>query len=72
MILLIIRHGESEADILNVHESRADFALTDRGHKQALAMTSYIKEHYIISKLYASTLKRARQTAQYLSATPLL
>ena len=32
MILLLIRHGESEADILNVHEGRADFELTPRGH----------------------------------------
>ena len=32
MRLLIIRHGESQADLLNVHEGRADFELTDRGH----------------------------------------
>ena len=25
VILLVIRHGESEADILDVHEGRADF-----------------------------------------------
>ncbi len=25
MILLIIRHGQSEADLLDVHEGRADF-----------------------------------------------
>jgi 2,3-bisphosphoglycerate-dependent phosphoglycerate mutase len=30
MRLLIIRHGESQADLLNVHEGRADFELTDR------------------------------------------
>ena len=30
MILLVIRHGKSEADILNVHEGRADFELTPR------------------------------------------
>ncbi len=27
MKLLVIRHGESEADLLDVHEGRADFAL---------------------------------------------
>lgn len=27
MILLLIRHGQSEADLLNVHEGRADYAL---------------------------------------------
>ena len=30
MQILLIRHGESEADILNVHEGRADFELTER------------------------------------------
>jgi len=29
MNLLIIRHGQSEADILKVHEGRATFNLTD-------------------------------------------
>lgn len=38
MRLLIIRHGESEADLLDVHEGRADFPLSKRGHKQAEAM----------------------------------
>ncbi len=32
MKLLLIRHGESETDLLDVHEGRADFALTERGH----------------------------------------
>ncbi|HHW21423.1 MAG TPA: histidine phosphatase family protein [Clostridiaceae bacterium] len=32
-----------------------------------MAVASFIKEHYIISRLYASTLTRAKQTAQYLS-----
>lgn len=32
MRILVIRHGESEADLLDVHEGRADFELTKRGH----------------------------------------
>lgn len=67
MILLIIRHGESEADILNVHEGRADFPLTERGHKQAQAMAEYVKEHFKVDRIYASPLKRAAQAAQHLS-----
>ncbi len=67
MKLLVIRHGESEADLLDVHEGRADFALTERGHRQAEAMANYVADNYNISKLYASTLTRARQTAQHLS-----
>ncbi len=34
MQILLIRHGESEADILNVHEGRADFKLTEKGREQ--------------------------------------
>lgn len=67
MKLLIIRHGESEADLLDVYEGRADFPLTERGHKQAEAMAEYIATHYELSRIYSSTLSRARQTAQHLS-----
>lgn len=67
MRILVIRHGESEADILDVHEGRADFELTERGHRQAEAMADYVKEHYDISTIYCSTLKRAYQTAVHLS-----
>ena len=67
MKLLLIRHGESEADILNVCEGRADFSLTERGERQAQAMAEYVAAHYKLSAIYCSTLKRARQTAQRLS-----
>ncbi len=67
MKLLVIRHGESEADLLDVHEGRADFALTERGHKQAEAMAEYVANNHNISKIYASTLTRAKQTAGHLS-----
>ena len=68
MRLLVIRHGESEADILNVHEGRADFELTQRGHRQAEAMAEYVSKNYQLAKIYSSTLKRAAQTATHLSA----
>lgn len=65
--LLIIRHGESEGDILKVCEGRADFPLTDTGHAQAEALSRYISDNYTIDKIYHSTLKRAVQTAQHLA-----
>ncbi|MDE6725912.1 MAG: histidine phosphatase family protein [Ruminiclostridium sp.] len=67
MKLLVIRHGESEADILNVHEGRADFELTERGHRQAEAMSEYVSKNYQVAKIYHSTLKRAAQTAEHLA-----
>lgn len=60
MILLIIRHGESEADLLDVYEGRADFPLTERGHRQAQAMAEEVRMRYSIAQIYASTLTRAR------------
>lgn len=68
MRLLVIRHGESEADILHVHEGRADFELTARGHSQAEAMSEFVSQHYHIDKIYCSTLKRAVQTAGHLKS----
>ena len=69
MDLLVIRHGQSEADILGVIEGRADYPLTELGYKQAKAMAKWLKEHYSISKIYSSPLKRARQTAEQISNT---
>ena len=65
--LLLIRHGESEADILKVHEGRADFPLTEAGHKQAAAMGKWVAEQFKVDLIFASTLRRAAQTAGYLS-----
>ena len=67
MILLVIRHGESEADILDVHEGRADFELTQKGHRQAAAMAKYVAGNFQLIRIYSSTLKRAAQTAKHLS-----
>lgn len=67
MILLVIRHGESVADTLDVYEGRADYELTQKGHRQADAMAKYVAENYRLTRIYASTLKRAAQTAKHLS-----
>lgn len=67
MRLLIIRHGESEADLLNVHEGRADFALTKSGMIQAEKMARWVADRYTIDRIYSSPMKRTRQTANFLA-----
>ncbi len=67
MDIIVIRHGQSEADILNVHEGRADFSLTELGNKQGLAMSNFLSINYNIDKIYSSPLKRASETAKILS-----
>jgi len=67
MQLLLIRHGQSEADLLHVHEGRADFHLTELGHQQALAMAERVQREWPPERIFASPLKRAHETAVCLS-----
>jgi 2,3-bisphosphoglycerate-dependent phosphoglycerate mutase len=67
MDLLVIRHGQSEADILKVIEGRADFNLTELGYQQASLMAEWVSRYMTIDKIISSTLKRAKQTADNLS-----
>lgn len=66
MELLLIRHGESEADLLGVHEGRADFPLTELGRSQAKKLAAYLKHSLNPEKIIASPLKRAHGTARIL------
>ena len=65
--ILLIRHGESEADILNVHEGRADFELTGKGRQQVKRLVQKVKEDFPPDFIWASTLKRARETGETLA-----
>lgn len=66
MELLIIRHGQSEADLLEVHEGRADFPLTELGEAQARKMAAAVAREYPPEIILSSTLKRASGTARIL------
>ncbi|MGG0668684.1 histidine phosphatase family protein [Sporosarcina koreensis] len=58
MEILIIRHGESEADLLEVHEGRADFPLTELGETQARKMAAAVAKEYPPEMILSSTLRR--------------
>lgn len=66
MKLLLIRHGQSEADLLEVHEGRADFNLTELGITQAKQLANFIATKHTIDIMITSPLKRAFQTAEIL------
>ena len=66
MELFIIRHGQSEADLLNVHEGRADFPLTSLGKEQAGKMATKVATTFQPEIILASPLKRAKETAAIL------
>lgn len=69
MQILLVRHGQSEADILGVHEGRADYHLTELGIKQADLMAQRVKKEFAPELIWSSTLIRAKKTAQILSET---
>lgn len=64
MEILLIRHGQSQADLEDRHEGRADFPLTALGERQARAAADWIKENYPPDLILTSTLQRARKTAE--------
>lgn len=67
MEILVVRHGQSIADIEDKFEGRADFALTELGCKQAKCLSKWIKDNYEIDIILSSPLKRASKTAEYIS-----
>ncbi|WP_172252601.1 histidine phosphatase family protein [Saccharibacillus deserti] len=62
--LLVVRHGESQADLEDRHEGRADFELTPLGERQAGLAAAWIAKRYRPHEMIASPLKRAARTAE--------
>jgi len=65
--LLLIRHGESEANREDRFSGQIDVALQERGIQQAQKTACYILEHYSVDKLYSSDLLRASQTGKIIA-----
>lgn len=63
MEILLMRHGQSLADLEDRHEGRADFPLTKLGEEQAALAALWINEHYPPDRILTSPLQRAFKTA---------
>ncbi|MCG8587665.1 MAG: histidine phosphatase family protein [Proteobacteria bacterium] len=62
--LLIVRHGETSANLDGVWHGSTDTALTERGLAQAQRVAAYLGDHARdVGALYSSPLERARHTA---------
>lgn len=61
--LLLVRHGESEANLKDIFAGHYNADLTDRGREQAARTAEFIKKHYTVDAVYSSDLGRAYQTA---------
>ncbi|WP_374711886.1 histidine phosphatase family protein [Symbiobacterium terraclitae] len=68
MELLVIRHGQSEADVTNRHEGRADFPLTELGREQAARLADWVARTCTPDLIWSSPLQRAAETARIIAA----
>jgi len=59
--LLLIRHGESAANLEKYFAGQTDVPLTERGHRQAELTAEYLKDRHI-DAFFASPLRRAFDT----------
>ena len=62
--LLLIRHGQSVANLENVFGGHLDKPLTELGLRQAQLTADFIKENFAVDAVYASDLMRAYVTGQ--------
>lgn len=63
--ILLIRHGQSEGNVLGLFTGHSGYSLTVLGHKQAEITAEYIHNHYNVEAVYSSDLPRAFQTAEH-------
>ena len=62
--LLLIRHGQSQANLTRTFAGHFDPALTALGLKQAACTGEFLVANYPITAVYSSDLKRAFQTGE--------
>ena len=67
--LLLIRHGESEANRCAYFAGQLDPELMEKGVEQASLSAEFVKENYKVSAIYSSDLQRAYKTAECFSKT---
>jgi len=61
--IYLVRHGETEWNKEKVFRGRIDIALSERGRKEALALSQFLAKERI-QFIYCSPLKRARETSE--------
>lgn len=66
MQVIVVRHGESEANLEGVIQGRLDSRITDRGHRQVIALGAALAD-CSVSHIYTSPASRAKSTARVLA-----
>lgn len=63
--ILLVRHGESESNILGTFTGQLDAPLSELGHAQAESTARFILENYRVDAVYSSDLRRAYDTGAH-------
>ena len=66
--ILLVRHGESQANKLQIFCGQSDYDLTEAGVLQAQGTAAHIASAYAVDHVYASTLSRAYRTGEAIAA----
>lgn len=67
MKIFAVRHGQTEGNVAQILQSRADGTLTENGIAQAKS-TALLLQHETFDAIYCSTLGRCKQTLGYIAA----
>lgn len=62
--ILLVRHGESEANQRDIFAGHLDVKLTEKGLEQAKLTAEYVAANYKVDKVYGSDLQRAFVTGK--------
>jgi broad specificity phosphatase PhoE len=62
-VLILVRHGRTQANREGRLQGRLDQDLDDHGRRQALAVAAYVQERCQVDHVVSSPLRRAAQTA---------
>ncbi|MFA5523108.1 MAG: histidine phosphatase family protein [Tissierellales bacterium] len=68
MKLILVRHGETEANIGGIYSGWTDFPLTEKGNKDILTTAVTLKRYKNVDIIYSSPLNRTLTTANAISA----
>ncbi|MFK7802264.1 MAG: histidine phosphatase family protein [Anaerolineae bacterium] len=66
MTLLLVRHGQTQANVEGRFYGRTDSPMTEEGHKQVQATAERLKD-WPVSHVYSSPAMRAKHTAEILN-----
>src|SRR5665647_3785765 len=64
MKVILLRHCQTEWNVLQKYQGHTDIDLNDYGRQQAQRVADYLRENESIEAIYCTDLSRGRETAE--------